>query len=345
MVDVWLDSVTPKDSLLISCLLIPLKEKGYTTLVTARQQTQTTDLLELLNIPFLPIGQYGKTLEEKLVKEQERILGLLEIFDKIGRPKVLWTHGGIAATRTAFGLNLPIVYSNDTIHAIHVAKLITSLVDWLIAPKPFGKSWNKHGIPKSRIIHYDGIEEVAWIKNLKPETPIGAEELTGKTRVVLFRGAEYKASYYKDGKVDVWNIIEKLSRIATVVYLPRYEEEKIKLEHLENVWYPKKPTLAYHLLGLVDLVIGSGGSLCRESALMGIPTINFHFWDVIPQYLQKKGFPIKLITDANEILKNAKKILDKPLEYKTETKEILKELESPIPIILRYLEMCLQKNL
>jgi hypothetical protein len=342
MVDVWLDSVTPKDSLLISCLLPSLKEKGYTTLVTARQQTQTTDLLKLLNIPFHPVGKYGETLEEKLVMEQQRILRLLEIFNKTGKPKALWTHGGVGATRTAFGLNIPIVYSNDTIHATHVAKLISSLVDWLIAPKPFGKSWSKFGIPKSRIIHYDGIEELAWIKKVEPEIPREVEELADKDRVVLLRGIEYKASYCKDVKVDVWSIIEKLSRTATVAYLPRYEEEKIKLEHLENVWYPKKPTLAYHLLGLVDLVIGSGGSLCRESALMGVPTINFHFWDVIPQYLQKKGFPITLMTDTNEILKKAEKILDKPKEHKKDTKDMVKELESPIPTTLQHIQKAIE---
>ena len=53
------------------------------------------------------------------------------------------------------GLNIPIVYANDTVFAYHVAKLAASLVDWLVAPVSFGTSWSKFGIQKSRIIHYD----------------------------------------------------------------------------------------------------------------------------------------------------------------------------------------------
>jgi len=70
MVDIWLDAVTPKDSLLVSSLLPPLHKKGYETIVTAKRQTQTTDVLELLNIPYTCVGKYGETLREKLATEQ-----------------------------------------------------------------------------------------------------------------------------------------------------------------------------------------------------------------------------------------------------------------------------------
>jgi predicted glycosyltransferase len=122
MVDVWLDSVTPKDSLLISSLLRSLQAKGYKTLVTAKRQTQTTEILDLLKVNYTCVGDYGGTLEEKLKVEQERTLQFLNLFDKVGFPKVLWTHGDVSATRTAFGLQTPIVYANDTPHAYHVAR-------------------------------------------------------------------------------------------------------------------------------------------------------------------------------------------------------------------------------
>jgi predicted glycosyltransferase len=339
MVDVWLDSVTPKDSLLICSLLPSLKAKGYKTIVTAKKQTQTTEILGLLGIDYTCVGEYGITLEEKLRVEQKRTLQFLDIFDKIGMPKVLWTHGDVSAIRTAFGLQIPIVYSNDTIHAYHVARLVCPLVNWLVAPLPFGKSWSRFGIPKSKITLYDGVEEAAWLPR-KPELgqPENLKELSEKNRVVLFRNAEYKASYCKDVKVDAWKLIEEISKLATVVYLPRYEEEREELKNLRNVWVPPKTVLAFQLMPFVDAVVGSGGTLCRESALMGVPTINFHFWDVIAKYLKAKAFPIQYSTSTQKILSSVREILKNPEEHKMDTTEMLDKLESPVTITMRYIE-------
>lgn len=338
MVDVWLDAVTPKDSLLIYALLPALKEKGYDVIVTAKRQTQTTDVLELLGIPYTCVGKYGETVREKLVEEQKRTLAFVKLFDKIGLPKVLWTHGDVSAIRTAFGLQIPIVYSNDTPHAVHVARLVCPLVDWLIAPICFGKSWSKFGIPKSKIVLYDGVEEVSWLTKPIAKKPDFLEALSGKEKVVLFRNVEYKASYCKDVKVDVWQLVEELSKIATVIYLPRYEEEKKRLKGLRNVLVPDKPLLTFQILPYVDLVVGSGGTICRESALLGISTINFHFWDAVAKYLKRKKFPIMHLVDSQKIIKLAKRILKNVEKYKVNMVKARDKLESPTEVTVNYIE-------
>jgi predicted glycosyltransferase len=342
MVDIWLDAVTPKDSLLVSSLLPPLHEKGYKTIVTAKTQTQTTDVLELLNVPYTCVGKYGETLREKLAEEQKRTLGFLELFDKIGLPKVLWTHGDVGAIRTAFGLQIPIVYSNDTPHALHVARLVSPLVDWLVAPLPFGKTWSRFGIPKSKIILYDGVEEAAWLREPPKESLKLPEELAGKKRIVLFRNAEYKAAYCKDIKIDTWRLIKELSKMATVLYLPRYEEEKGKLAEIEDVLVPSKTLLTFQMIPAIDLMVGSGGSISREAALLGVPTISFQFWDVIARYLHRKGFPIQHVTSTDKIVRIAKRILASSQKFKINTARALKKLEDPVPLTVKLIEKCLK---
>jgi predicted glycosyltransferase len=344
MPDVWLDTVTPKISIAIHTLLPVLQSKGYSTLVTAKKQTQTTDMLDTLKVPYYKIGEYGETLKEKLEVEQKRTLEFLDLFDKVGYPKVLWTHGDVSAIRTAFGLNIPIVYANDTVFAYHVAKLASPLVDWLVAPVSFGKSWSKFGISKSKIILYDGLEETCWLKGTKFNKPKFLEELSDRKPVILFRDAEYKASYCKDVKVDSQRLLEGLSRIATVVYLPRYEEEKERLKGLENVWVQPKPVITAQLIPYIDLMVGSGGTACRETALCGIPTINFHFWDVQARYLYKKDFPIQIVRNTEKIIKTAKKILENPEKHKIDTKAALAKIESPVPHWMDYIERCIKKT-
>jgi len=299
-------------------------------------------MLDALKVPYRKVGDYGETLKEKLAVEQKRTLEFIDLFDKVGYPKVLWTHGDVSAIRTAFGLGIPIVYANDTVFAYQVAKLAVPLVDWLIAPVSFGKSWSRFGIPKSRIILYDGLEEVSWLKGAAFEKPKFLQELSSKRPVVLFRDAEYHASYCKDVKVDSQRLLKELANIATVVCLPRYEGEKEKLKGIPNVWVPPKPVLTAQLIPYVDLMVGSGGTACRETALMGIPTINFHFWDVQARYLHKKGFPVQIIRKADRIVKTAKKILQNPEKQKLDTRKALEKLESPVPVWMRYIERCLK---
>jgi predicted glycosyltransferase len=215
------------------------------------------------------------------------------------------------------------------------------LVNWLIVPVAFGKTWSRFGISKSKIVLYDGVEEIAWLIDSKFEQPKFLEELAEKKRVVLFRNVEYRASYCKDVKVDVWRLLKELSEMATVVYLPRYEEEKEKIRDIDNIWIPSKPVLAAQLIPYVDITVGSGGTICRETALMGIPTINFHFWDAISKYLHKTNFPIQRLRNTEKIIKIAKEMLKKPETYKVNTKKVLRKIESPLPITMQYIETCL----
>ncbi|MCL1977372.1 MAG: DUF354 domain-containing protein [Candidatus Bathyarchaeota archaeon] len=340
--DVWLDTVTPKISITINSMLPSLHKKGYSTLVTAKNQTQTTDMLDALKVPYKAIGEYGTTLKEKLAVEQKRTLEFLDLFDQVGYPKVLWTHGDVSAIRTAFGLRIPIVYANDTVFAYAVAKLACPLVDYLVAPKCFGKSWSKFGISKSRIIHYDGLEEMAYV-GAEFEKPKLLKDLNNQKKpIILFRDAEYQAVYCKDVKVNSEKLLQELAKLGTVICLPRYKEEQEKLEKIPNVWVPPEPVLTAQLIPYVDLMVGSGGTACRETALCGIPTINFHFWDVQARYLFKKKFPIQIIRNHNRIIATAKKLLANP--QKIDTRKSLNTLESPVPSWIKYLELCLQKQ-
>jgi predicted glycosyltransferase len=90
----------------------------------------------------------------------------------------------------------------------------------------------------------------------------------------------------------------------------------------------------------VNLVVGSGGTICREAALMGIPTINFHFWDAIAKYLFRKGFPVHYMTDMRQIIKVSRRILKK--KHRVDTKHVLEQLENPVPVTVNHVRMCLR---
>jgi predicted glycosyltransferase len=89
-------------------------------------------------------------------------------------------------------------------------------------------------------------------------------------------------------------------------------------------------------------MVGSGGTACRETALCGIPTINFHFWDAQARYLYKKGFPIQHSQNNSHIITASKKILAN--SQKIDTAKLLNTLESPIPMWVKYVKLSLQNK-
>jgi predicted glycosyltransferase len=78
--------------------------------------------------------------------------------------------------------------------------------------------------------------------------------------------------------------------------------------------------------------------MCRETALSGVPTINYQFWDAAAKYLHKKSFPMKRVTNTDSIIRTAKKILEAPEKHRMDTRQMLRNLESPAKITVQYIE-------
>ena len=338
---VALDAATPKQAIFASILYRELKEK-YEVEVLAREETQTIDLLELLKTPYLKMGKYGGgTLEGKLEATIKQEAEILRHFKETGKPDVLWTHGNVSGVRVAYGLGVPIIYSNDTLHNEPVVRLTVPLASHLIIPEAYRRGdWVKYGIELEKITRFKGIEEVAWVKNLKPDREEVMEKMFGRVvdRLIVVRGTEYMACYSKGRDVDLLKILEELAKYGTVVFLPRYREEERVIEKLKNVVVPSGVPFAAELVVAADLVVGSGGTICREAALQGTPTICFYFKEAIINYLMRKGFPISYIPEIKSILEKSIRILRDPDRFRSDTSPILERMESPVPVILKYIK-------
>ena len=338
---------TPKQAIFASVIYKELKRLGYKVEIIAREETQTIDLLELLKTPYTKIGEYGGgTLEGKLAATLKREMELMKYFKEHGEPDVLWAHGSVSGIRVAYGLGVPIVCNNDTLHNEPVVRLTVPLVSYLIIPEAYKKvEWEKYGISRKRIIRFKGIEEVAWVKDLKTNRRKIMIKLFEKEvdKLVVVRSAEYKACYYRKGCFDLLEIIRKLTKHATIVYIPRYKEDGRIFMKEKNVIIPKEVIYTPELVGIADLVISSGGTMGREAALQGTPTISYHFWEAIMKYLARKRFPVMYIPDSSKLIEKSLQILRDPERYRVDTSKKLSKMESPIPIAVDCIKRCLQE--
>ena len=171
----------------------------------------------------------------------------------------------------------------------------------------------------SNIVQFEGVDEVAWIKSYEPV------KLRYERPLIVVRQAEMKAAYSKGMKDVTLDIAQKFIDLGNVLFVSRYERRPRK-----GLTIPRGFIDTASLAGYADLIVGVGGTIAREAALQGTPSL------VIPvfgrfhtnEYLARKGFPLYTCS-AKKTLAYAKKYLG----AKKDVKEKLEELENPVDTI------------
>ncbi len=90
-----------------------------------------------------------------------------------------------------------------------------------------------------------------------------------------------------------------------------------------------------NLVANADLVVSYGGTIAREAALQGVPSIAISDManTYVNTYLAKKEFPL-FITTEQKVLSFAEKYMGKRFDIK----EKLEELENPVDVIEKVVE-------
>ncbi len=296
------------------------RKLGHDVILTTREHPDTLPLAKLLNENFVVVGRYGLgSLSGKLMESTRRQLKFCRMFEK-NPPDIGISHGSVELCRVAFGLGIPSICTNDTPHAEAVKRLTTPLTDYLVIPKAIPTSFFE-GYGAKRIIQFDGVDEVAWVKNVQPKI-----EQKYERPLIVVRQLQTKASYAK-GKPDTTiALAKKLTSLGKVVFLSRYYRRTRK-----GIVIPTKLVDSVSLAAQADIVVSAGGTIAREAALQGtcsiiISTIGrFHVND----YLERKGFPIFTFSDMPQALRCARKNLGR----RWNVKNLLEKLDNPVDVI------------
>jgi predicted glycosyltransferase len=315
---IWYDACTGKHVRYGVAIARRLRSLGHEVTLTTRDHPDTLALARFLNEEMAVVGKYQpRSLPSRLKESLKRQLSLLEMFGD-NPPDYGVSHGSIDLCRVAFGLGVPSISTADSPHATAANKLGLPLVKYLVTSKAFPKDlYQKYGA--ENIIQFEGVDEVAWITDYRPAKPAYEKPL------IVVRQAETKAAYAK-GRADVTlALARKLTALGTVVFISRYERRP-----QQGVLVPQGFVDTASLAAHADLVVGVGGTLAREAALQGTPSIVIPVFgrSHVNDYLADKGFPI-VTSNAQKALINAKKHLG----AKKNVKRLLHELENPVNII------------
>jgi uncharacterized protein len=312
---VWIDIVNAPHVRFFQSIISHLKEQGEEVFVTARRFGDVHRLLDLFGIDSTLVGWHGATLEEKLLRSTQRAYELSQIITR-EKPDVAVSKHSIELPRVSFGLKIPSVYVLDNEHAIAANKLTLPLCDKIIIPMAIeADNVVRCGADPQNLLWYNGTSEITHLQNFH-NNPHIFEDLKlnlKKDKTILMRTEPALASYLEaDCRISVLSpIVEALEDQANILVIPRFREQQQIFEDDDQVILIKPPVDTFSLMKTSDLVIGAGGTMNREAALLGTPVISCYPGKLlaVDDYYIKKGL-MKRSTKVEEIVEMARKLLE-----------------------------------
>jgi len=311
---VWIDIVNAPHVWFFKNIIKYLEDQGEDVFITARKYGDVHELLDLYEIPYTSVGRHGATLEQKLLRSTERVYNLSKIIER-EKPDVAVSKHSIELPRVSFGLKIPSVYVMDNEHATAANRLTLPLCNKIVIPKAMDV-WDvlKTGADPNALIRFEGTSEVIHFEDFQYNPHI-LEDLKidlKKDKTILMRPEPALASYLDaDCKESVLSpIVDELEDYANILIIPRFKEQEDIFKDKPNVTIIKPPVDTFSLIKKSNLVIGAGGTMNRESAILGTPVISCYPGNLLAvdgYYIEKDL--MKRSNDIREVVEMALELM------------------------------------
>ena len=273
---VWLDLANSPHVPLLDPVVERLAADGDAVLLTARDNAQTVELARRRWRDVHVVG--GASPPGKAAKGAaiaSRAIALARTA-RSWRPDVALSHGSYAQICAARLLGVPAVTMMDYEHqpANHLSFRLARRV---IVPDVFPvAALDRFGAAPTKVVRYPGFKEELYLAGFVPDTRVLSELGLDSDRVIaVFRPPPEGALYHGNANERFDRLLENALTHdgVQVVLLPRTNEQRSRYAQMsERVRIPDTAVDGSSLLALADLTIGGGGTMSRESALLGTPT-------------------------------------------------------------------------
>jgi predicted glycosyltransferase len=274
--NIWFDISNSPHVHMWNGIIDELKERGHNVIITSRPLANTILLLDQFNIQHTVVGNhYGKNLFKKLVGFPIRIFQLWR-FLKDKKINVAVSQSSFHSPIVAFLLRVPSIYTNDNEHAKG------NIPAFIFATSIFIPESMKFN-PLLRLLNfkiqvYPGIKEGIYLwKSAQKINCLRNSDISKLSRIYV-RPEPSTAQYYV-GKLNFLDeLLRDLDNKIPVTVLTRNNEQfKHYCESgFNSISVPEKPISFQEIASDCLLFIGAGGSMTREMAIVGVPTISVY---------------------------------------------------------------------
>jgi predicted glycosyltransferase len=272
---VWIDLANSPHVLLFGPLVENLRSGGWDVVLTARDHAQTLALARKRWPEIVAIGASSPPGRRAKAMSIARRATELRGFARRTRPAVALSHGSYAQILAARATRVPAVTMMDYEYqpANHLSFRLAKRV---IVPAVFPQAaLRRFGASPRKVVRYAGFKEELYLAGLRPDERVLAELGIEPEHVIsVLRTPPDGALYHRDLKGRFDELLDAAAGRPDVrtVLLPRDAEQARRYERAANVIVPSAPVDGPSLLASADVVIGGGGTMTRESAVLGTPT-------------------------------------------------------------------------
>jgi uncharacterized protein len=274
---VWIDMTASAHVLVFRPLIRILRGRGDEVEITAREYSQTLQLLELHGLEATVLGRHGG--RSRLAKAR-RLAGRLSSLRGWAKGRdfdVALAHGSHELTITARRLGIPSATTFDYEWAWLQHQLGCRAATRVVVPEAIPpERLARYGATPPKLQRYRGLKEEYYLADFEPDTAVpgilGVE--LGRVLVVL-RPPPDVSLYHRHSNPLFPQTLDVLGRREDVhaVVLPRTEEQRdfVRSLDLPSVIVPDRAVDAQSLIALADVVVSAGGTMNREAAALGVP--------------------------------------------------------------------------
>jgi uncharacterized protein len=279
---VWIDLSNSPHPLLFAPVARVLEELGHTLAVTARDNAQTAELARARWSHVEVIGDESPSTRPAKGAALLHRVKLLRRWARIHHPDIAVSHNSYSQIVAARLAGIRVVTAMDFEHqpANHVAFRAANAI---LLPRVLRDSIRRYGARHGKIRLYPGLKEELYLGDFEPDHQVLEKvriERRDDTVLVVVRTPPSRALYHRFENPLFPAVLETLGRqqAVRVVALARHPEQRLEIAALglKNVFVPQTAVDSRSLTYFSDLVIGAGGTMTREAALMGVPTLSVY---------------------------------------------------------------------
>ncbi len=306
---IWFDLDNSPHVPLFRPIFTELEKRNVNHITTARNFAQTNDLLNFWKIKYISIGTHGgKNKIKKVFNLFHRAIQLRKVLNNF-QVSLAVSHGSRSQLITAKLMSIPSVLMLD--YEYTEAKIFNYLSTYLLIPKYIpDKRLLDAGFNLKKIIRYNGFKEELYLKYFNPDlnfrSKIGVED---DQILVVVRPPSITGNYHNKKSerllIEALKFFNNFNNTAILI-VNRTKKEKEFIESNftlnENVRFLEKPVDGLQLLYSADIAVSGGGTMNRESSLLGTKTYSIFTGrkPYLDEYLQSQG-KLKFLNSSSEL--------------------------------------------
>jgi len=276
-VKIWVDISAPAHVLVLRPIIERLRNAGHDVEVTAREYTQTVELLELHGFEYTLVGRHGGASRVgKLMRMIQRSIGMRR-FGRRRDFQLALAHGSYDLAIAARRLGIAEANMHDYEFAVLQHRIGCRLATRVIFPEAVPpERLRRFGVGPEKLRQYPGLKEEYYLSDFEPDVTVldrlGVD--TGRV-VVVVRPPPDVSLYHRKSNPLFPQVLARAGNAEEVcaVVLPRTDAQRKYVQGLAlpSVIVPDHAVEAQSLVALADLVVSAGGTMNREAVALGTP--------------------------------------------------------------------------